>query len=290
MPAGIDAGSHGKVSTDIPYADPIHHLRSVGNLRRSHGFGRPAQIRRQGAELEPARPILPVEHPALRPDRAALRAAARYDSRVAVVIARSDLCLLFLVCRIYGRMDAAARFGVVPLELRALPVQPARADPLGFLPALVRVRDAAGISARPAGDPDSTHRRGVRRLKPERLLKITQIGGAFGVRRGLILLANWSGTGSGSDLVGTVQGAVATWRLVRNDFRGRQVATAPCTVPFSEFASGIRFVAFILQIYLARNFFTFVKSLFGSSTYFSFQAFSMDCFCFSVMCHESGAS
>src|SRR5262245_23441415 len=217
MPAGIDAGSHGKVSTDIPYADPIHHLRSVGNLRRSHGFGRPAQIRRQGAELEPARPILPVEHPALRPDRAALRAAARYDSRVAVVIARSDLCLLFLVCRIYGRMDAAARFGVVPLELRALPVQPARADPLGFLPALVRVRDAAGISARPAGDPDSTHRRGVRRLKPERLLKITQIGGAFGVRRGLILLANWSGTGSGSDL------APCTQRLPRAPGRYRSL-------------------------------------------------------------------
>src|SRR5262245_53616591 len=41
-------------------------------------------------------------------------------------------------------------------------------------------------------------------------------------------------------LIGTVQGAVATWRLVGNNFRGRQVATAPCTVPFSEFASTIR--------------------------------------------------
>jgi hypothetical protein len=30
---------------------------------------------------------------------------------------------------------------------------------------------------------------------------------------------------------GTVQGAVATWRFVGKDFRGRQVATAPCTVP-----------------------------------------------------------
>src|SRR5262245_65135791 len=39
--------------------------------------------------------------------------------------------------------------------------------------------------------------------------------------------------------IGTVQGAVATWRLVGADFRGRQVATAPCTVPFSEFASSI---------------------------------------------------
>jgi hypothetical protein len=38
---------------------------------------------------------------------------------------------------------------------------------------------------------------------------------------------------------GTVQGAVATWRFVGAEFRGRQVATAPCTVPFSEFASGI---------------------------------------------------
>src|SRR5215475_2395908 len=170
MSAGIDAGSHGKVSTDIPDANPIHHLRSVGNLRRGHGLGRPAQIRRQGAELEPAGPILPVEHPALRPDRAALRAAARYDSLVAVVIARRDLCLLFLVCRIYSRMDAATGFGIVPLELRALPVQPARADPLGFLPALVRLRDAAGISARPAGDPDSTHCRGFRRVKRVNLL------------------------------------------------------------------------------------------------------------------------
>src|SRR5262245_66554764 len=164
MSAGIDAWSHGKVSTDIPYADPIHYLRSVGSLRRGHGLGHPSQVRRQGAELEPARPILPVEHPALRPDRAALRAAARCDSRLAVVIARRDLCLLFLVCRIYGRMDAATGFGVVPMELRPLPVQPARADPLGFLPALVRVRDAAGISARPAGDSDSTHCRGFRRV------------------------------------------------------------------------------------------------------------------------------
>jgi FAD/FMN-containing dehydrogenase len=39
--------------------------------------------------------------------------------------------------------------------------------------------------------------------------------------------------------IGTVQGAVATWYFVGADFRGRQVATAPCTVPFSEFASGI---------------------------------------------------
>jgi hypothetical protein len=39
--------------------------------------------------------------------------------------------------------------------------------------------------------------------------------------------------------IGTVQGAVATWRFVGDDFRGYQVATAPCTVPFSEFASGI---------------------------------------------------
>src|SRR6266540_2390331 len=54
---------------------------------------------------------------------------------------------------------------IVPLELRALPVQPARADPVGFLPALVRLRDAAGISARPVGDPDATHCRGVRRVK-----------------------------------------------------------------------------------------------------------------------------
>src|SRR5215475_10679658 len=166
MSAGIDAGSHGKVSTDIPYDGPIHHLRSVGSLRRSHGFGRPAQTRRQGAELEPARTVVPVERPALRPDRAALRAATRHDSRMAVVIARRDLCLLFLVCGIHGRVDAATGFGVVPLELRALPLQPARADPLGFLPALVRVRDAAGIFARPAADPDSTHRRGVRQLKP----------------------------------------------------------------------------------------------------------------------------
>jgi len=39
--------------------------------------------------------------------------------------------------------------------------------------------------------------------------------------------------------IGTVQGAVATWRFVGNGFRGRQVAPAPCTVPFSEFASDI---------------------------------------------------
>jgi hypothetical protein len=34
--------------------------------------------------------------------------------------------------------------------------------------------------------------------------------------------------------IGTVQGAVATWRLLGNYFRVHQVATAPCTVPFSE--------------------------------------------------------
>src|SRR5262245_39777673 len=170
MSAGIDAWSHGKVSTDIPYADPIHHLRSVGSLRRGHGLSHPPQIRGQGAELEPARPILPVEHSALRPDRAALRAAARYDSRLAVVISRRDLCLLFLVCRIHGRVGAATGAGVLPVELRALPVQSARADPLGFLPALVRLRDAAGIFALPTGAPDSTHCRGVRRVRRAKLL------------------------------------------------------------------------------------------------------------------------
>ena len=43
--------------------------------------------------------------------------------------------------------------------------------------------------------------------------------------------------GKCGDAHGTVQEAVATWRLVVNDFRGRQVATAPCTVPFSELPS-----------------------------------------------------
>ena len=33
---------------------------------------------------------------------------------------------------------------------------------------------------------------------------------------------------------GTVQGAVATWRFVGDDFRGRQVATAPCTVTIRQ--------------------------------------------------------
>src|SRR5262245_32336074 len=109
MSAGIDAPGYGKVSTDIPYADPIYHLRSVGSLRRGHGLGYPAQIRRQGAKLEPARPILPVEHPALRPHRAALRAAARRHSGVAVFNSRGDLRLLFLVCRIHSRVGVAAR-------------------------------------------------------------------------------------------------------------------------------------------------------------------------------------
>src|SRR5262249_51155611 len=170
MSAGIDALSYGKVSTDNPYVDSIHHLRSVGSLRRGHGLGRPAQIRRQGEELEPARPIVHMEHSALWPDRAVLRAAARCDSRLALVAARRDLRLLFLVCRIHGRMGVATGARRVPMELRPLPVQPARADPVGFLSALVRLRNAAGISERPADNPDAAYRRGVQRVSPGSIL------------------------------------------------------------------------------------------------------------------------
>src|SRR4030095_4905582 len=134
--------------------------------------------------------------------------------------------------------DAATGFGVVPLELRPLPVQPARADPLGFLPALVRLRDAAGIFARPAVSSASTIGRGVRRVKRADPL--------------------------------IFRGSVYPLRAFR-------------------FFS-VDVCLFYSPIFLARHRFTFAKSLFGSSTYFSFQAFSMDCFCFSVRCHESGAS
>jgi len=61
-------------------------------------------------------------------------------------------------------MDPAPGVGRVPTELRALPVQLVLACPVGFLSALVRVRNAVWILARSAGNPDAKHHRSVRRV------------------------------------------------------------------------------------------------------------------------------
>src|SRR5262245_20318389 len=112
------------------YADSIHPLWFAWHLRRSRRLGHLAQIRRQGAELESARTIVPLEFPALRPDRPAVRTAARYDPGLALPASRSDLCLLLLGCRVRRGTGAAASARRMPVELRALPIQSARADPL----------------------------------------------------------------------------------------------------------------------------------------------------------------
>jgi len=61
-------------------------------------------------------------------------------------------------------MDPAPGVGRVPMELRALPVQLARACPVGFLSALVRVRNAVWILARSAGASDARHHYSVQRV------------------------------------------------------------------------------------------------------------------------------
>ena len=98
---------------------------------------------RQGVELELARAILLVELAALRLDCAAVRAAARGVTRLAVAAARCYLRRLFLVDRVCGRAIIAARVGPVPVELRALPLPTARADSLGLLSVVVWVWDVA---------------------------------------------------------------------------------------------------------------------------------------------------
>src|SRR5215470_12920212 len=103
------------------------------------------------AELEPTWSILFVEFPTLWVDRAAFRTLTRLDPCLALAHSRHDLCLRLLDCRIYGWQDLARRIRLLSVELPTLPIPSARAHPLGFLSALVRIRDVARVLTRSAG-------------------------------------------------------------------------------------------------------------------------------------------